>query len=52
MGTGSRVHNSVVGLFEILRKFVSFIAKNELIEKEKSLQKDGHGKLEVQRPTK
>ena len=43
-----RVHNFVAGYL----KFVAFNAENELIETEKSLQKDGHGKLEVRGPTK
>ena len=40
------------GLFGIPHDFVAFNTENELIETEKSLQKDGHGELEVRRPTK
>ena len=39
----SRVHNFVVGYLKLPAK------KNQT---EKSLQKDGHGELEVRRPTK
>ena len=34
------------GFFEIPRNFVVFNAENELIETEKSLQKDGHRELD------
>ena len=48
----SGVHNFFAVLYETPRNFVAFNAENELIETEKSLQKDRHGELEVRRPTK